>query len=143
MKIDISPSTDLEEIAPILSVLRDKIPRPHLFERLQKAQENGQNYMIAESADKIFGCLSYHITFDVFWGKTLYIDDLVIDPTLRRKGIGAKLLDAAKSEAKNRSCDQIRLCSGLTRTEAHRFYEANGFAKTSLQLAHSLNQGSS
>jgi GNAT superfamily N-acetyltransferase len=48
----------------------------------------------------------------------------------RGKGIGAALMAHARQEAERRGCRLLQLSSNLARTEAHRFYERAGFART-------------
>ena len=138
MTFAITSSSDPEEIIPIIRLLRDQMPETLLKKRVENALFNGTTFKLASFNDKVCACLSYRITHDVYWGKTLFVDDLVVDPNLRGQEIGTKFLSAIKAEASARSCDHIRLCSGLLRSDAHRFYEANGFLKSSIQFAHPL-----
>lgn len=49
----------------------------------------------------------------------------------RSLGIGAQLLAAAEELAHERGCYRIQLTSRNVRTDAHRFYSANGYGQTS------------
>ncbi|MDE3064602.1 MAG: GNAT family N-acetyltransferase [Acidobacteriota bacterium] len=49
----------------------------------------------------------------------------------RGRGIGAALLDAAETLARERGCYRIQLTSRNVRVDAHRFYVANGFEQNS------------
>jgi len=139
MNVSVQHSDDIDTIAPLLRILRDGLADDVFHARLERALVGGYRVLIA--ADQ--ACLGYRITHDVFWGKTLFIDDLVVRPDMRSSGIGNALLNAAKAEARAHGCDHIRLCSGLTREQAHRFYEQNGFARTSLQFCYTLTDGAS
>lgn len=131
MNIRVEHTDDINVIAPILKVLRNTLDT-NLFERrLARALENGYRAFVTKDAS---ACLGYHIMQDVYWGKTFYIDDLVVLPNLSGSGIGAVLLERARVEARALDCDHIRLCSGLSREDADRFYEKNGFERTSLQF---------
>lgn len=141
MNVQIEECDDVSVIAPILQILRDAIPQDVFQPRLRIALQNGFRVFIAQESESVLGCLGFHFTHDVYWGKTLYVDDLVVRPEARGAGIGAALLDVAKSQAKEQSCDHVRLCSGLSRIDAHRFYEDNGFNKTSIQFAYALPKG--
>ena len=50
----------------------------------------------------------------------------------RSRGIGAQMLHAAEQLAKARACYRMQLTSRLVRTDAHRFYERNGYEATSV-----------
>ena len=58
--------------------------------------------------------------------KTLYIDDLCVDETLRGQHIGRALYDAAVQYAKNLGCYNLTLNVWASNDTAHRFYESCG-----------------
>lgn len=140
MTIQIDSTGDTNVIAPILKVFRSGLDDALLDIRLSRSLKGGYLAFIAHGGN---GLLGYRLTEDVYWGKTFYIDDLVVLPHLRGTGIGAALLERAKVEARALGCDHVRLCSGLSRTNAHRFYEQNGLERTSLQFSHSLSESES
>ncbi|WP_137133052.1 GNAT family N-acetyltransferase [Rhizobium sp. FY34] len=49
---------------------------------------------------------------------------------MRGKGIGAALMAHAQQEARRRDCRLLQLTSNAARTEAHRFYEREGFTRS-------------
>jgi GNAT superfamily N-acetyltransferase len=59
-------------------------------------------------------------------GRYLEIEDLVATSEARSKGYGGQLFDWLLAQAASRSCRQLRLLSGLKRTDAHRFYLRKG-----------------
>ena len=58
--------------------------------------------------------------------KTLYIDDLCVDETLRGQHIGTKLYEAALQMAKENGCYNLTLNVWSCNPSAMRFYEALG-----------------
>jgi GNAT superfamily N-acetyltransferase len=50
---------------------------------------------------------------------------------MRGRGIGAQLLAAAEELARREGCYRVQLTSRNVRTDAHRFYEAQGFTAMS------------
>jgi ribosomal protein S18 acetylase RimI-like enzyme len=58
--------------------------------------------------------------------KTLYIDDLCVDESIRASGIGSELLDAASELAKNSGCYNLTLNVWSCNPSAMRFYERRG-----------------
>ena len=58
--------------------------------------------------------------------KTLYIDDLCVDETLRGKHIGKELYEAALQLAKDSGCYNLTLNVWSCNSSAMRFYEAQG-----------------
>ena len=60
-----------------------------------------------------------------------FIENVVTDKDYRSKGLASKVIDMAVSFAKERNCYKAILQSGISRTEAHKFYENRGFNGTS------------
>ena len=58
--------------------------------------------------------------------KTLYIDDLCVDESLRGRGIGRELYEAALSLARESGCYNLTLNVWSCNPSAMRFYEAQG-----------------
>jgi GNAT superfamily N-acetyltransferase len=49
---------------------------------------------------------------------------------MRGRGIGGRMIAHAIEEARRRDCRLVQLSSNMARTDAHRFYERLGFAKS-------------
>lgn len=126
---------------PVLRELRGAIDEQTFLTRLQAAREAGYCMMAAYEAENIVGVLGYRIVHDICWGQTFYIDDLVVAAQGRGHGVGGALLERGRNTARQMGCDHIRLCSGLSRADAHRFYEAHGMTGLSKQFVFTLNGG--
>ncbi|MEM0947474.1 MAG: GNAT family N-acetyltransferase [Pseudomonadota bacterium] len=118
---------------PMLRILRNKVDEPTFDRRLARAAAKGYKVIVARKDNQVIGALGYRVVDDLCWGRSLFIDDLVVDPDHRSEGIGAALLKRAKDIAAG-TCDHLRLSSGLVRTDAHRFYEAHGIVRSSYQF---------
>ena len=72
------------------------------------------------------------------------IQGLVIDSAARNRGIGVRLLEQAEAWAKTHNVATIRVRSNVIRTDAHRFYEREGYIreKTSAVFRKSVGGGS-
>ena len=70
--------------------------------------------------------------FQTFWmsGLTCYVSSLISNEKDRGKGYGVGMLNYVKKLASERDCKAIILDSGLTRVQAHGFYEHFGFKKS-------------
>jgi GNAT superfamily N-acetyltransferase len=55
------------------------------------------------------------------------IENVVSDERCRRQGVGRRLMEAAAGIARGQGCYKIMLMSGISRPEAHEFYESIGF----------------
>ncbi len=60
----------------------------------------------------------------------LVIEDVIVDDTLRRAGIGRALFEKIEQIASENSCAYSILVSSGFRTEAHRFYENMGYTES-------------
>ena len=65
----------------------------------------------------------------LYCGRILQIDDLVVSDAERSTGVGKALVDHVKAVARAESRIEVHLDSGLARTEAHRFYDREGFER--------------
>jgi GNAT superfamily N-acetyltransferase len=61
------------------------------------------------------------------------INGLVVDESIRSRGIGKILLSAAEEWARSIGFDVISVHSNVTRDRAHRFYLRNGYAHVKTQ----------
>ena len=137
----IEETHDMSAAVPVLRLLRGAVPEAVLAARLEAARREGYRVLLAYEGGDVTGVLGFRVTTDLCWGRTFYVDDLVVRPEWRGQGVGARLLARARETADEMRCDHLRLCSGLSREEAHRFYEAQGLRRSSLQFVRAMVQG--
>jgi len=104
-----------------------------LNNRINEMLKRG-NYQIfvACDGDKVvgyIGCVSY-LAFELE-NEGMKIIALAVSKDYRRKGIGTQLLKTAEQWAKENNIEVILLNSGLSREDAHAFYESHGYFKKS------------
>ena len=99
----------------------------------------GRAVLVAELDGAVVGCLTTSV-MRVLHRPALVgrISMMVVDEGLRSRGIGARLVRAAEEALAAQGCYMIEVTSHVRRTEAHRFYERLGYAKTSVRLAKEL-----
>ena len=69
---------------------------------------------------------------NLYYGKHVWVNDLVTDANQRSKKYGQVLLSFVSDWAKENGCNVVALSSGIQRVSAHRFYELKmGFDKSS------------
>jgi len=107
-------------IEPELSVAND------IF---KQASESGVKYFVAEENERIIACCYIAIIPNLtYGGKSIgFIENVVTDKTYRRKGIGKKIIEMAKTYATKKNCYKVLLQSHSKRIDAHVFYESIGF----------------
>lgn len=60
---------------------------------------------------------------------------MVVDERLRGKGVGAQMIAAAEKLLAGKGCQLVEVTSNLRRVDAHRFWERNGYERTSARFA--------
>jgi len=73
--------------------------------------------------------------------KTLYIDDLCVDETLRGKHVGKELFEAATRLAKESGCYNLTLNVWSCNASALHFYEAQGLVPQKIGMELILDKG--
>lgn len=126
---------DMHIVYPVICQLRNNIDIETFLERAKNAKQGGYKLFYACFDCQILGAIGLRIQDDLCWGHNLYIDDLVVDEALRGKGIGEALMKFALKLAYSQKCEYVRLASGISRTEAHNFYEKLGYHKSSFSFA--------
>jgi GNAT superfamily N-acetyltransferase len=108
-------------------------------ERLSAMEAEGRVVLVAELDGAVVGCLSTSV-MRVLHRPALVgrISMMVVDEALRSRGIGARLVCAAEEALAAQGCYMVEVTSHQRRTEAHRFYERLGYARTSVRLAKEL-----
>lgn len=92
-----------------------------------------QVIFVADIANKVVGYI-HLVNYDV-----IYADNfknclgLAIDNDYKRKGIGSALLKQGEMWAKENGAAGIRLCSGIERENAHKFYLSQGYGENKIQ----------
>lgn len=144
---------DIEKIEDLLSQvdLVHHNGRPDIFKIGRKYTREELKALLKDKSRPIFVCtdefdsvLGYcfcifqqHINDNVLTDiKTLYIDDLCVDETLRGKHIGKKLYDAVVDFAREQGCYNITLNVWSCNPSAMKFYEKMGLLpqKTTMEF---------
>lgn len=127
-----------EEIARCFAVMAHL--RPHLVEaqfvgrvRAQQAQGYRLAYLLDEGV--VTAVAGFRVMEVLATGRTLYVDDLVTDETLRSRGYGKTMLDWLQAQARAEGCETFSLDSGTHRHEAHAFYFRERMRVTSFHFA--------
>ena len=103
--------------------------RPHLLSvdsfvaQVQRQIKNHGYVLVYLTVDEqIIAAAGYRVAEFLAWGRTFYVDDLITLSQARKQGCGGKLLDWLIDKARELSCDQLHLDSGVHRYDAHRLY---------------------
>lgn len=103
--------------------------RTHLDEEqyinLVKEAKEVDNYLMYALFDneEIVAVCGFKPMITLYYGRFVWVCDLVTDSAIRSKGHGKQLLDFIHEWAEKNNYESVALSSGLARKEAHKFYE--------------------
>lgn len=105
------------------------LPRAYADALAAMASDPNNALMVAEEGGRVAGVFQLTIIQHVsnMGGKVAQIENVVVDPELRSRGVGETMMRWAIDEAKRRGCFRVQLTSNKVRTRAHRFYARLGF----------------
>ncbi|MEM9527511.1 MAG: GNAT family N-acetyltransferase, partial [Bacteroidota bacterium] len=87
-------------------------------------KENFYHALVAEVDGRVVGMALYVFKYSTWKGRMIYLEDFVLEPEFRRRGIGQQLWDALLEVGRNRGCKLLKWQIVDTNTEAMKFYAA-------------------
>lgn len=127
--------TDIEGVAHLFNLYRMFYEQPsdmegakqYLTERMQK---NESIIFVVKDHEKYVGFTQLYPSFSsISMRKTWILNDLYVDETARKQGVGELLLQKAKEFAIETGAKGISLSTALTNSSAQRLYEKNGYVR--------------
>jgi len=98
-----------------------------------------QRYQLAEVNGEIVGLIGIQIMFPLNLNCWIgEIQELVVLPQMRGLNVGKALLEWAEAEARLNGASLMELSSGKVRTDAHRFYQREGYEQSHFRLKKTL-----
>jgi GNAT superfamily N-acetyltransferase len=93
---------------------------------LECFKENVFQAIVAEKDNAVVGMTLFYMTFSTWKGKMMYLEDFVVLPDYRGKGIGKGIWDAWINESKKQGAKMVKWQVLDWNTEATKFYEREG-----------------
>lgn len=139
--IRIRPAAEAD-LPELVELLRHLFELEQDFEPDASKQQAGLSLMlespfaellVAECGGRVAGFCGVQLQISTAMGSyAAQIEDLVLHPEFRRRGIGSRLLDAAGAWAKQRGARRLQLNCDDQNLPAMRFYEARNWIRTHL-----------
>lgn len=108
----------------VMKQLRGHLDENTYLELVSEAKEKDMYRMFAlYEQGRIAAVVGFKPMITLYYGRFVWVCDLVTDENIRSNGYGEKLLSFVHDWAMENSYERVALSSGLQRTEAHRFYE--------------------
>ncbi len=131
---------DVPQLAGLLGIL---FAQEAEFKPDEAAQLRGLNtilsspgtgaVVVAEKGGRVVGMVNLiYIVSTALGARVAILEDLVVDPDNRGKGLGSAILTAAIETARADGCRRITLLTDGDNVTAHRFYQRFGFTRSTM-----------
>jgi len=119
---------DAPRIAELLADLGYPAETSTVERRLERLLATRAAAFVADAAGEVIAVSTTHL-FDVIHEDTpvVMLSVLVVAAKERRRGIGRRLVTQAEQWARASGAGRVVIASGLSRAEAHAFYESLGY----------------
>ncbi|HTV23582.1 MAG TPA: GNAT family N-acetyltransferase [Polyangiaceae bacterium] len=96
------------------------------------AADPNNHVYVAECDGRVLGTFQLTFIRQLSYGGGLVaqVESVFVDAEQRSAGVGASMMQFARSEAERRGAFRIQLTSNVKRERAHRFYERLGYQAT-------------
>jgi len=140
MKINPANLADIPQLCILLDELfgqeAEFTPDHELQERGLSKILNNEDIgviLVVRESDKVIGMVNILYTISTAVGERVGIlEDLVVLPEYRNRGIGSKLIGYAWAFVKREGCKRLTLLTDYDNHQAHRFYSRAGFRCSSM-----------
>jgi len=116
----------------VMKQLRTTLDLSTYLKMVNEMKDQGYKQFGLYDGNQIVAVTGVIILTNLYYGKHVWVYDLVTDSNIRSKGYGKELLQFIHDWGKKNNCQCVALSSGLPRQDAHRFYEEKmGYSKPS------------
>ncbi|GAA4954394.1 hypothetical protein GCM10023314_30040 [Algibacter agarivorans] len=127
-KLEIVTETIISALQRLITQLSNECNPPSKEDIISIINSDNITLFLAEVNDEIIGTLS--LVFNkIPSGDKVWIEDVVIDKSVRGKGLGKRLILFAIDYIKSKNIDKINLTSSPERVAANNLYQNLGFGK--------------
>lgn len=121
---ELTSQAEILKAYPIMHQLRTHLDEKAYLDLVMEAKEKDRYRLFALSnQEEIVAMIGFKPMITLYYGRFIWVCDLVVDQHQRSNGYGEKLLSYVEDWAIDNQYENIALSSGLQRTDAHRFYE--------------------
>jgi ribosomal protein S18 acetylase RimI-like enzyme len=130
---------DAPRLADLVTELGYPVKAGELWSRIEKMPVDFHRTLVAIVSEELVGFIGL-LTLPVYEHSQPigWVLSLSVSPRRRRQGVGSALLEASEKFYRERGVTDLRLHSGLQRTEAHEFYEKMGFNRSGYRFRKNL-----
>lgn len=124
MIVELTSDEEFRRAYPVMNELRTHFMRVEDYEsQLGQMRADGYRLFAVVEDDAYVALAGIAIRTNFYYGRFLYVYDLITSESVRSRGHGKALLDHLEGLARSEGCQTLALSSGTQRVDAHRFYE--------------------
>ncbi|WP_394171876.1 GNAT family N-acetyltransferase [Guptibacillus hwajinpoensis] len=121
---ELHSKAEIIEAFPVMKQLRAHLDEDTYLDLVLEAKEIDRYKMFALiNGEEMVAVTGFKPMTTLYYGRFVWVCDLVTNDNERSKGYGEKLLTYVHNWAKENKYESVALSSGLQRKDAHRFYE--------------------
>ncbi|MFT8316727.1 MAG: GNAT family N-acetyltransferase [Sporolactobacillus sp.] len=121
---ELKSEEDFHRVYPLMHQLRNLLSESDYLQLIKEAKQTQDYRLFALHVEnQAISLVGFMPMITLYYGRFIWICDLVTDKAQRSRGYGRKLLDFVHEWCIEQGYSTIALSSGLQRKEAHRFYE--------------------
>jgi GNAT superfamily N-acetyltransferase len=137
--VELCSAAQRREALPILRELYPSLDEDRYTRLLEEMVVDGhRQFAVRHEAGELVAVAGAAVHVNLYYGRHLYLYDLVVTEGARSKGYGELLLDHVEGIARREGCEAAALACGLEREGALRLYERRGYEKPSYAMRKAL-----
>lgn len=138
--VELTTEEQWREAFPVMLELRTHLDEDTFVAMLREMAPQGYRLLAVRDDGAIKALAGIAYLTNLYYGRHIWVYDLITTATERSKGYGAALLGHVEHMARELDCDTLSLASGLQRLDAHRFYQQRmGLSPTAYTFQKSLH----
>jgi GNAT superfamily N-acetyltransferase len=137
--VELRSAAERREVLPILRELYPWLEEGHYAALLAEMIDDGyRQFALRNEAGEVVAVAGVAVHVNIYYGRHLFIYDLVVKEDARSKGYGGLLMDHVEEIGRHEGCETAALAVSLDREGAQRFYERRGYQKPSYAMRKAL-----
>jgi GNAT superfamily N-acetyltransferase len=137
--VQLRSAAERTEVLPILRQLYPSLEEGRYAALLAEMIDDGyRQFAQRNEAGEVVALAGVAVHVNLYYGRHLYVYDLVVKEDARSKGYGGLLMAHVEDIARREGCQMAALACGLEREGALRLYERRGYQKPSYAMRKAL-----
>jgi GNAT superfamily N-acetyltransferase len=137
--VELRSPAERTEVLPILRELYPSLDEGRYGALLAEMIDDGyRQFAVRNDAEEIVAVAGVAVHVNLYYGRHLYLYDLIVKEDARSQGYGGLLMDHVEGVARSEGCETAALACDLEREGALRLYEGKGCHKPSYAMRKAL-----